>query len=204
MAGLFESTTGGVEPVQIEVVRDCHYKAKPCRACGRAPSAHRRGVGIPGVCDGLQRQMGCERCGRAKSDPAHFGAPASFNATSGGRGTGAAAMVGANLKQTWQKIFKAMLAETDLPKGLAYVFVEGEIVFPDHRDDRDQGNFRVVIEKALGDALEEGGWIPNDNWDHYEFGGLSKRETPGVSATRLTLFPRSDAPPKINEQMEIG
>jgi hypothetical protein len=192
-----------VEPVQIEVVRECHYRAKPCRACGRAPSAHKKGVGIPGVCDGLQRQMGCERCGRAKTAREHFGAPASYNAVSGGRGSSAAQMVGASMKQAWEAMFLDLLRETDLPRDLAYVFVEGEIVFPDHREDRDQGNFRVIIEKALGDALERGGYVANDNWDHYEFGGLGKREVPGVSATRLILFPRVDAPPKILDQMEL-
>lgn len=198
--------TIGPEIVQIEVVRDCHYKAKPCRACGRQPSAHQRGVGIPGVCDGLQRQMGCAHCGRAKGDRAHFGAPTSYNATGGGRGSSAAAMVGANLKQSWQAIFKELLAETSLPKGLAYVFVEGEITFPDHREDRDQGNFRVVIEKALGDALQEGGYIANDNWTRYEFGQLTMRIKPGESATRITIFPRADerGPTVDQQQMELA
>jgi hypothetical protein len=86
-----------VEPVLIEVVRECHFKAKPCRNCGRAVSAHRKDSDdpdsvkhIPGVCVELKRQLGCENCGRNKGDAAHFGAPQSYNAFGSGRGTGAA------------------------------------------------------------------------------------------------------------------
>jgi hypothetical protein len=191
------------EPVYVEVRRDCHFKAKPCRACGRPESAHRKGIGIEGVCDGLQRQRGCERCGRNKGDVAHFGAPPSYNALGGGRGTGAAAMVGAQMKQTWQAIFREALAPTALPKGLAKVLVEGTIVFPD-RGRRDQGNFRVVIEKALGDALVDGGWIEDDDWTRFEFGQLSMEVEPGVSATRLAIFPMQERGPQRGEQMELG
>jgi hypothetical protein len=39
--------------------------------------------------------------------------------------------------------------------------------------------------------LEAGGWIPNDNWECYEFGGLAYRYERGVSRTRLMLLPRA-------------
>lgn len=192
-----------IEPVHLVQERLCHFKAKPCRACGRPESAHRKGIGIPGECDGLQRQRGCERCGRNKGDLAHFGAPKSYNAIGGGRGTGAAAMVGANLKQTWQRIFTELLEASKLPKGLEAVWVEGEITFPDRREDRDQGNFRVVIEKALGDALQEGGWIERDDWTRYEFAGLTMRIDPGRSATSVTIFPRKRTDPNNQERLEL-
>jgi len=200
-AGLFESTAGP-EPVYVEVRRDCHFKAKPCRACGRPESAHQRGRAIEGVCDGLQRQRGCERCGRNKSDLAHFGAPPSYNAIGSGRGTGGAAMVGANMKQTWERIFQEALAASPLPKGLARVLVEGTIVFPD-RGRRDQGNFRVVIEKALGDALVSDNYLEDDRWEMYEFGQLSMEVEPGVSATRLAIFPMTERGPIKGEQMGL-
>ena len=36
-------------------------------------------------------------------------------------------MVGANMKQTWERIFQEALAASPLPKGLARVLVEGTI-----------------------------------------------------------------------------
>jgi hypothetical protein len=68
-----------------------------------------------------------------------------------------------------------------------YVYVEGEMTFPD-RHKRDQGNFRFIVEKALGDALQQAGVIADDDWDSYEFGGLSKTYEKGVSRTRLLLM----------------
>jgi hypothetical protein len=204
-----------MEPVLIEVIRGCHFKAKPCRNCGRAPSAHHKTKGepdsvkhIPDVCVELKRQLGCAECGRNKSDPFHFGAPQSYNAFGGGRGTGASQQVGASIKQTWQAIFNMKLEESALPKPVptGQVYAVGEITFPDDRDDRDQGNFRVAIEKALGDALESGGWIPKDNWARYSFGNLSCRVVPGQSATRLLLYPAFPPMPPFphrDEQMEM-
>lgn len=188
-------------PVMIEQVRECHFKAKPCAKCGlpKSNAAHaKRG----GTCDG-QFPRGCERCGRNKGDYAHFGAPPSYNAIGTGRGTGGAAMVGANLLRTWKDILSGHLKESGLSKDLQVVYAEGQITFPT-QGDRDQGNFRIIIEKALGDVLEGEGYIPNDSWDHYEFGNLTMRIEPGVSATRLVLFPSAQPKPQINEQMEIA
>ena len=47
--------------------------------------------------------------------------------------------------------------------------------FPARRR-RDSGNYRVMLEKALGDALVEGGWLPDDTPEHYEFGGVTFTE----------------------------
>jgi hypothetical protein len=184
------------EPVKIEVVRACHFKAKGCKTCGRAKSAHKPFDD----CDGFQRQNGCANCGKPKNDLGHYGQPPSYNAVGGGRGTGSAAMVGAQMKQAWQRIFADLLAASGFPRPQERIFVEGEAVFPD-RGRRDQGNFRVVIEKALGDALHEGGWLEDDDWDRYEFGNLVKRYQPGVSATRLYLFPMQKA--SDLDQMEL-
>lgn len=37
---------------------------------------------------------------------------------------------------------------------------------------RDEGNFRAELEKALGDVLTEGGWIPDDTPEHFRFGRI--------------------------------
>ncbi len=57
--------------------------------------------------------------------------------------------------------------------------------------ERDQGNYRVIVEKALGDALVRHGYLSKDTWSRYEFGGLQAVHTPGRSWLRLMIFPRA-------------
>lgn len=177
--------TGSLQPVYIEQRRECHFKAKPCKLCDKPKSNRVHTPKKTATCRGSYPR-GCATCGRNKGDHAHFGAPASFNVWSGSGTSGTQAYLG--VKDTWQAILTKQLEASGLPKGLGKVYVEGEIVFPDPGE-RDQGNFRVIVEKALGDALEAGGWLEKDDWSRYEFGQLSMRVEPGVSATRLTLFP---------------
>lgn len=76
----------------------------------------------------------------------------------------------------------------ELPTHCEKVLAEGRITFPDRRR-RDQGNFRVIIEKALGDALVDGDWIVDDDWDRYEFGGYQRAYEKGAKRLELVLFP---------------
>lgn len=146
-------------PVEIEVRRKCHFKKKP------------------------EKKRGCLRCGKPKGDRDHMGVPPSFNA--GGSGMNRFAYQG--MKKSWAWVLTELLEEARLPRPLGYVFVEGIMGFPDRREDRDQGNFRILIEKVLGDVLEEGGWLASDSWDHYEFGNLQRTYDRGESWTRLML-----------------
>jgi hypothetical protein len=130
-----------------------------------------------------QTKRGCGECGKAKTDTCHHGAPPTLNALGSGNQFAFQAH-----KKAWQALLIDLVAETDLPHGLAAVLVEGEMTFPD-RKRRDQGNHRFLIEKALGDALVEGGWLEDDDWSRFEFGGLAYRYEKGVSRTRLTIFP---------------
>lgn len=154
-----------LQSVEIVIQRACHFKKK----------------------EGKKR--GCQRCGLAKGHVAHIGAPPSLNVFGGGP-----TRVYLGMKQTWQRLLTTKLEESGLPRGLQRVVVEGEVTFPD-RGRRDQGNFRVLLEKALGDALVrgyedmEGGWLADDDWLSYEFGGLAYNYEHGVSRTRLLLFP---------------
>jgi hypothetical protein len=187
----------------IEQVRRCHFQAKPCALCGwpKANKIHtpRKTAECPG-----KWPRGCNRCGENKSASVHFGQPASFNVWSGSGAEGTQAYKG--VKDIWQRILATLLEECGLPRGQQRIEAEGTITFPNHAT-RDQGNFRVILEKALGDALVggsdkagvDGGWLKDDNWDAYEFGALHARVVPGVSATELRLRPTSP----INEQMEI-
>lgn len=165
LAECSEHSGAPLEPVELEIVRRCHFKKK-------APV------------DGKKR-LGCDRCGAAKHDPVHLGAPESFNvfASSGWSVYQAA-------KKRWAVVLLPLLEQSGLPKELAGVMVEGEATFPD-RAARDQGNYRVILEKALGDVLQEGGWIEADDWTRYSFGDLAYRYERGVSRTRLMLFPRA-------------
>lgn len=187
----------------IEQVRRCHFQGKPCALCGLPKSNRVHSPKKTATCEG-KWPRGCNRCGENKSASVHFGAPASFNVWSGSGVEGTQAYKG--VKDIWQRILATLLEESGLPRGQKRIEAEGVITFPDSAN-RDQGNFRVILEKALGDALVDGsekaevagGWLADDNWDAYEFGALRMRVVPGVSATQLTLRPIT-----THEQMEIA
>lgn len=83
------------------------------------------------------------------------------------------------LKKWKPWIIEQMIA-SGLPRGLGSVLVEGHYCFPTRIRNVDQGNHRGFIEKAFGDALQDGGWLERDIWDAYEFGGFSKTYEKGV------------------------
>lgn len=159
------------EPVELLIERDHAFKKKkPDAATGR-------------------KRIGCEVCGRARLDRAHMGSPPSLN----DGGSGMDHMAYQALKKAWQAAFVELLDASGLPHGLDGVTVEGLVGFPT-RAARDQGNYRWMIEKALGDALQAGGFIADDCFFpvcRYEFGGLQAVHTPGRSWLRLMIFPRS-------------
>lgn len=111
-----------------------------------------------------------------------MGAPPSFNPLGSGN-----VHLYQHIKRQWEDRFLILLVEAGMPC-CERVVVEGEATFPD-RTRRDQGNFRMLIEKALGDALVRGGYLEDDDWSHYSFGDLAYRYEKGQSATRLMLFP---------------
>lgn len=183
-------------PVEIEIVRVCAFKAKTCATCGRPKSnpVHRK---KGGTCV-FRRRNGCATCGLAKSHADHYGAPESFNALAGRD-----PQVYRQQIETWGKVLKPLLEASGLPKGLGRVMVEGECSFGDAKD-RDQGNHRVMIEKALGDALVSGGWLEADTWTRYEFGGLARREDGRRNWTRLMLFPAWETPPVVGDALTLA
>jgi hypothetical protein len=132
------------------------------------------------------KKTGCERCGKAKTHRDHMGAPPSLRALGSGN-----QWAYQGLKHAWQSAIAEELGPV-LPRGLERVIVEGECCFPD-RARRDQGNFRFFLEKATGDALTEGGWLEDDDWTRYEFGGLAYRYEKGRSYTRLLIFSETAA-----------
>lgn len=135
--------------------------------------------------DGQKRKTPrCGMCGGAKWTMPHLGTPRSLNIA----GSGGNHFVYQSTKKMWQTRLGDLLTATGLPRGLERVTVEGLICFPDRRR-RDQGNFRYLLEKALGDALVAGQWLEDDDWDRYEFGGLRRQYERGESWTELMIFP---------------
>lgn len=64
--------------------------------------------------------------------------------------------------------------EQRVPRGLSSVTATATIRFKQRRR-RDEGNFRVILEKAFGDALVAGGWLADDTADLYRFGEVKLR-----------------------------
>lgn len=120
------------------------------------------------------------RCGRPRVAPEH--GPFSYRLLGSGN-----RFVYQAAKSAWEAAWIAALTGAGMPT-CASVHVEGLITFPDRRA-RDEGNHRFAIEKFLGDALQRGGWLSNDDWTRYRFGPLESEYRPGVSAVRLMIFP---------------
>jgi hypothetical protein len=131
-------------------------------------------------------QAGCAVCKRAKTHQVHHGTPPSMNVLGSGN-----QFLYQAIKKSWQPLFTELFEVADLPRPLGYALVEAEVTFPD-RTKRDQGNFRGPLEKVVGDALKEGGWLVDDKWYPvrlYEFGNLSATYEKDVARLRLTVFP---------------
>ena len=93
-------------------------------------------------------------------------------------------------KKLWGQRVTDALVTADCPRGAwESVLAEGRVTFPDQRK-RDQGNYRFMIEKALGDALVSYGAIPDDDWSRYEFGNLQAQYVKGLKGIDLMLWPR--------------
>lgn len=75
------------------------------------------------------------------------------------------------VKQQWQQFCAIALMEQAVPRGLEVVSATAELRFKQRRR-RDEDNFKVVISKALGDALVEGRWLSDDTAGHYVFGAV--------------------------------
>lgn len=92
----------------------------------------------------------------------------------------------AGAKKRWEGIVAMLFMVGKVPRKLARVEVTAELRFPDKRT-RDEGNFRFMLEKATGDALKKGGWLPDDGADMYQFGSVTFDAEKGRRRTRLTV-----------------
>jgi hypothetical protein len=153
--------------VVIEHRREHQFAKKPVKEGAKRPSP------------------GCAVCGRAKTAMQHHGTSQSVNYY-----LSKDIQVYRAMKEAWEDTFRRLLALSGL-EPCERVVAEGVMCFPRRRIP-DQGNHRFLIEKALGDALVTGGYLPDDTWDRYEFGGLAFEYAKGEAWTRLMLFPSEE------------
>lgn len=89
-------------------------------------------------------------------------------------------------KTKWEGNFQIALMVEQVPRRLSRATATARLRFPSNRK-RDEGNFRFILEKALGDTLVGGGWLPEDTPDHYSFGEVTFDSERGKALTVVTL-----------------
>lgn len=94
--------------------------------------------------------------------------------------------VNRKIKLVWQDILVALMWEQKVKRPMRHAQATMRLRFPTKRQ-RDEGNFRVMVEKALGDALVIGQYIPDDTPEHYTFGPVQFEPDPGPKLTRIWL-----------------
>lgn len=92
-------------------------------------------------------------------------------------------------KRRWQTDLGVLLMAEQLPRGLHRVEASAVLTFPTRRR-RDEGNFRALLEKALGDALVEGGWLDDDTPDHFSFGAVTFALGAARTTVEVTAYPK--------------
>jgi hypothetical protein len=91
-------------------------------------------------------------------------------------------------KKQWQLTLGLLLLKAELPRKLDRVEASAVLRFPTRRR-RDEGNFRWLLEKALGDSLVPR-WLPDDTPDRYRFFGIEFDPECGTPLTTLTVIGR--------------
>lgn len=88
-------------------------------------------------------------------------------------------------KDKWQGMVFICLLEAKVPKGLGRVHATAHLRFKSKRR-RDEGNYRALLEKVVGDALQLG-WIEDDTPEFFTFGELTFDEERGDPLTLVRL-----------------
>lgn len=119
------------------------------------------------------------------------GTPPSYNDKAMARG--AHWSEGRKVKRDWEANLSIALMERGVPRRVLRVEATALLLFAT-RARRDSGNFRVLLEKALGDCLTAGDWLPDDTPDRYEFGRVAFGVDP-IPTTLITVtYYREDSP----------
>ena len=89
-------------------------------------------------------------------------------------------------KEHLQDDLEKTLLATVGRRQFAPVVATASLRFPTRRR-RDEGNFRALLEKSLGDAMVNGGWLPDDTPDWFRFGECVFEIEPGPNRTTVIL-----------------
>lgn len=90
-------------------------------------------------------------------------------------------------KKSWQEEIGQLLMLARLPRNGERAMAGARMRFPDVGR-RDSGNFKGVVEKALGDALVAGRWIPDDDDKRFVFAGVEFESDRGANQTTIVVF----------------
>lgn len=91
-----------------------------------------------------------------------------------------------NTKKRWQGNFGVALMAAKVPRKLKRVEASAVLRFRQKRK-RDEGNFRTMLEKALGDMLTLGGWLDDDTPEQYSFKAVEFDPEKGPARTLIRL-----------------
>lgn len=94
-----------------------------------------------------------------------------------------------NHKHMWQMTLEQALMSQRAPRrGTVQAFAGARMRFPRPNTRRDSGNFSMMIEKALGDALVNYGAIPGDTAKEFFFAGVEFEREGGPHRTTVALY----------------
>lgn len=122
------------------------------------------------------------------------GIPKSLNAV-GARGKSHFAW--SNEKKKWEGMFFIALNQAKVPKGLVYAEATA-VLYPPTAHKRDEGNFRTMLEKSLGDVLQMAGYLADDSTEEFRFGRLEfgqPHPKPGLTVVMLECHTTTDTIP---------
>lgn len=92
-----------------------------------------------------------------------------------------------NHKKAWEARMTAALLNQGVPQDTGMFARTTAILTVPTRRRRDAGNFGVVLEKALGDALQAAGVIPDDTPEHWSWTSVSFRHVPRQQSTTVLI-----------------
>jgi hypothetical protein len=127
-------------------------------------------------------QMGSGLTTEYKTKFSHNDVPPSFN-KSGGRGHWRSFH---GYKRKWQMIFEVKMMGALPRKRYKRVVATAHLRFQTKRT-RDEGNYRTILEKSLGDALVNGGWLQDDDTERFVFQHVVIDKETGTSQTTIHL-----------------
>lgn len=92
-------------------------------------------------------------------------------------------------EKEWKGIFETLLMATGFPRDWEQITAVVRLRFPTKRR-RDEVNYRTLLEKALGDALVNGRWLPDDTPEHFTFERVHFEQQTGKALTTIELTAR--------------